>query len=61
MELTYQKAGDSKISQETFGPYEIFAAKTSLPTYQGTWAGKDQLLKLTDQHELIKSIQGCLK
>ena len=61
LRLTYQKAGESSISEETFGPYEVFAAKTGLPTYEATPAGQKQLLKLTNQSELIKPVAGCLE
>lgn len=60
LRLTYQKAGESGISQEIFGPYEVFAAKTDLPTYEATLEGQQgQLLKLTDQTQLVKPVAGC--
>jgi len=59
LRLSYQKAGDSTVSEQTLGPYEIVAARTDLPTYEATLEGREQSLKRTDQSKLIKPLAGC--
>lgn len=57
LELSYQKASESKISTKIFGPYQLYAANTSVPIYEEQSAGEP--LRLTNRSLLHKPVAGC--